>query len=141
MKGVEGEVGYIAAKLTDSAGGGTENVSCSPPGRRHPATQYTAADGCAVFMFSNAGDYTLELNARGYVNHEGFQTSAKTATLEKGKLKVMPFSYDRAASLSVDYATASGHSLPTTLPGVTLFNSGLPSGASCMSCRMAMQSW
>ena len=126
VKGVEGDVGYIAAKLTDSAGGGTENVPVLASGPSTSATQYTAADGCAVFMFANAGDYTLELNSPGYVNQEGFQNTEKTATLEKGKLKVIPFSYEEAATLSVDYATAPGHSLPTTLPGLTLFSSGLP---------------
>ncbi len=126
VKGVEGDVGYIAAKLTDSTGGGTENVAVLASGPSTSVTQYTAADGCAVFMFSSAGDYTLELNSAGYVNQEGFQNTEKTATLEKGKLKVIPFSYERAATLSVGYATAPGHSLPTTLPGLTLFSSGLP---------------
>lgn len=129
VKGVEGDVGYIAAKLTDSAGGGTENVAVLASGPSTSATQYTAADGCAVFMFSTAGDYTLELNSAGYVNQEGFQSTGKTATLEKGKLKVIPFSYDRAAGLSVDFTTAPGHALPSPLPGVTLLHSGLqPSG-------------
>ncbi len=103
VKGVEGDVGYIAAKLTDSAGGGTGNVAVLATGPSTSVTQYTAADGCAVFMFSTAGDYTLELNSAGYVNQEGFQNTEKTATLEKGKLKVIPFSYERAATFSVDY--------------------------------------
>ena len=97
VKGVEGDVGYIAAKLTDSTGGGTENVAVVATGPSGSVTQYTAADGCAVFMFSTAGDYTLELDSAGYVNQEGFQNTEKTATLEKGKLKVIPFSYERAA--------------------------------------------
>lgn len=126
VKGVEGDVGYIAAKLTDSLNEGTENVAVLASGPSTSVTQYTAADGCAVFMFSNAGDYTLELNSPGYVNQEGFQNTEKTATLEKGKLKVITFSYERAATLSVDYATAPGHALPTSLPGLTLFSTGLP---------------
>ena len=62
----------------------------------------------------------------GYINQEGFRNVTKSATLEKGKLKVIPFSYERAASLEVAYATAPGHSLPSPLPGLSLFNTGLP---------------
>ncbi len=99
VKGVEGDVGYIAAKLTDSQGGGTGNVPVVATGPSGSSTQYTAADGCAVFMLSTAGDYTLELDSAGYVNQEGFQNAEKTATLEKGKLKVIPFSYERSAGM------------------------------------------
>ncbi len=122
VKGVEGDVGYIAAKLTNSAGTGTANVPVVATGPSGPATEYTAADGCAVFMLSTAGDYTLSLDSAGYVNQEGFQSTDKTATLEKGKLKVIPFAYERAAGINVAYETGPGHSLPTPLPGLTLFN-------------------
>ena len=124
-KGVEGDVGYIAAKLTDSSGNGAGSVPVVATGPGGSVTRYTAGDGCAVFMLSTAGDYTLELNSAGYVNPEGFQNVEKPATLEKGKLKVIPFSYEQAATLNVTHATAVGHQLPTPLPGLTLFNSGL----------------
>ncbi|MGB7981525.1 MAG: type II secretion system protein [Candidatus Nanopelagicales bacterium] len=126
IKGVEGDVGYLAAKLTDAQGNGTENVAVVASGPGGSVTRYTAGDGCAVFMLSNSGTYTLTLNTAGYVNSEGFSTVAKSAALEKGKLKVMPFAYGRAATLGVSYTTAPGHQLPTPLPGLTLFNSGLP---------------
>jgi hypothetical protein len=77
-------------------------------------------------MLSSAGDYTLELDSAGYVNQEGFRNAEKTATLEKGKLKVIPFSYERSAGIDITYGTAPGHTLPTPLPGITLFSSGLP---------------
>ena len=126
VKGVEGDVGYIAAKLTELGGWARGTCRLSPPDRRGRSTQYTAADGCAVFMLSTAGDYTLELDSRGYVNQEGFRNAEKTVTLEKGKLKVFPFSYERSAGVHVTYGTAPGHVLPTPLPGLTLFSSGLP---------------
>ena len=62
VKGVEGDVGYIAAKLTDSSGGGTGNVPVVATGPSGSVTRYTAADGCAVFMLSTDGTYTLELD-------------------------------------------------------------------------------
>ena len=126
VKGVEGDVGYIAAKLTDADGAGTGNVPVVATGPSGSVTEYTAADGCAVFLLATSGSYTIKLNSAGYVNQEGFQSAEKSATLEKGKLKVIPFSYGPAAAISASYATAAGHGLPTPLPGLTLFNSGLP---------------
>ena len=42
---------------------------------------------------------------------------------------MIPFTYERSSSLTADFSTAPGHSLPTPLPGVTLLNTGLkPSG-------------
>ena len=126
VKGVEGDVGYIAAKLTDAEGSGTGNVPVVATGPSGSVTEYTAADGCAVFLLATSGSYTVKLNSAGYVNQEGFQSAEKSVTLEKGKLKVIPFSYGPAAAISASYASAPGHGLPTPLPGLTLFNSGLP---------------
>ncbi len=125
IKGVEGDVGYLAMKLTDSAGLGTENVAVVATGPSGPYTRYTAADGCAVFMLSATGTYTLTVDSAGYVNVEGFRTVSKSAALELGKLKVIPMSYDRSSSIRVSYSTMSGHQLPSPLPGLTLFNPGL----------------
>lgn len=128
QKGVEGDVGYIAAKVTNAAGqpvNGLAVQATGPGGTRPPVT---TVDGCAVFMFSTPGAYTLTLDENDYVNFEGFQQVSKSATLEVGKLGVLPFTYDRTARGSVTYHTAAGHSLPETLPGLTLFNSGLVNG-------------
>jgi prepilin-type N-terminal cleavage/methylation domain-containing protein len=125
VKGVEGDVGYVAAKLENSAGTGTGNVPVVATGPSGSSTRYTAADGCAVFMFTAEGEYTLELNSAGYVNQEGFRNTEKTVTLEKGTLNVVTFAYEESASIEVSYGTAPGHVLPTPLPGLTLFSSGL----------------
>ncbi len=128
QKGVEGDVGYIAAKVTNAAGqpvNGLAVQATGPGGDRPPVT---TVDGCAVFMFSTPGAYTLTLDENDYVNFEGFQQVSKSATLEVGKLGVLPFTYDRTARGSVTYQTAAGHALPVTLPGLTLFNSGLVNG-------------
>lgn len=127
QKGVEGDAGYLAAKVTNASGGPVNGlaVSASGPGGTKTAT---TVDGCAVFLFQTAGTYDLSLNQNGYTNFEGFQQVTKGAVLEVGKLKVLPFTYDRAASANVTYRTASGHDLPQTLPGLTFFNSGLVAG-------------
>lgn len=128
VKGVEGDVGYLAAKLVGAAGTGTDHVSVVATGPGGSQTRTTAADGCAVFMFSAAGTYTIAVNQTGFVNSEGFQAASKTAALEIGKLKVLPLSYDEAGSLRVSYETESGYTLPSPLPVLTVFNSGLVSG-------------
>ena len=128
IKGVEGDVGYLAVKLTDSSNTGTENVPVVASGPSGPFTRNTADDGCAVFMLSTAGDYKLKVDSAGYANFEGFQKVEKTVTLELGKLKVWPLSYERSSSLRVTYTTAVGHQLPSPLPGLTLFNSGIAGG-------------
>ncbi len=126
VKGVEGDVGYLAAKLTDAQGNGTDKVEVVATAPGFSDSQVTAGDGCAVFMLDKVGTYTLTLDSAGYVNSEGFRTVAKSAALELGKLKVIPFAYGPAATLGISYATAPGHQLPSPLPGLTLFNSGLP---------------
>lgn len=129
QKGVEGDVGYLAAKVTNAAGAPVDDLSVSATGLGGGSAQSVqTVDGCAVFMFSTPGEYALSLSEPGYVNFEGFQEVSKSATLEIGKLAVLPFTYDQAASLSVTYETAAGHALPETLPGLTLANSGLVGG-------------
>jgi hypothetical protein len=128
IKGVEGDVGYLAVKLTDSSGTGTENVPVVASGPSGPFTRTTADDGCAVFMLSTPGTYTLEVDSAGYANVEGFRNVEKSVTLELGKLKVWPLSYERSSSVRVAYSTAPGHQLPSPLPGLTVFNSGLAGG-------------
>ena len=128
QKGVEGDVGYLAAKVVNASGQPVNGLTVNATGPSGPAAPVTTVDGCAVFMFTTPGAYTLSLNETGYVNFEGFQEVAKSATVEMGKLGVLPFTYDRQARATVTYRTAAGHALPQTLPGLTLFNSGLVSG-------------
>lgn len=128
VKGVEGDVGFVAAKLTGATGLGTDHVTVTASGPGGTLVRTTAGDGCAVFMFATAGTYTVSLNQSGYVNSEGFQSVSKTAALEIGKLKVLPFSYEQAGTLAVTYATDTGFALPTTQPRITLFNPGIVSG-------------
>jgi type II secretory pathway pseudopilin PulG len=125
VKGVEGDVGYLAAKLTNAAGGSTGFVPVTATGPGGTQVRSTAGDGCAVFLFDDPGTYTLSVDQPGYVNAEGIQAVGKTAALELGKLKVLPFSYEQAAEVTVAYETAPGHVLPSPLPGITAFNSGL----------------
>ena len=125
VKGVEGDVGYLAAKLTGVDGGGTANVPVTATGPGGTRTRYTASDGCAVFMFSSDGTYTLSVDRFGYVNSEGIRAVSKTAALELGRIKVLPFSYERSASVRVGFTTSPGYALPDPLPGLSLFNSGL----------------
>jgi hypothetical protein len=94
-------------------------------------TVVTAPDGCAVFALNTVGNYTVVLDEPGYVSFDGQPTTSKPATVANGTIQIVPFSYDRAATLRIDYDITDGagpsSNRPAPLPSVVLFNPSLPS--------------
>ncbi len=121
-------LGFIAAKLTGADGNGVPDVPVTARLGGATSSATTAEDGCAVFALSTAGTYTVELNATNYVSFEGAQATQKTAVVSPSTIQIVPFSYDRAATLNLHQRTAEGFALPTQLPMFVLYNSGLVSG-------------
>jgi len=102
-------------------------VTLTGPGGTY--TDTTADDGCAVFALPTAGTYTASLSSSGYVDYYGATNPTKTVVVTSGTLSQLQFNYDKAASMTVSLTTQAGYALPTTLPGLTVANTGLqPSG-------------
>jgi prepilin-type N-terminal cleavage/methylation domain-containing protein len=122
-------LGFVGVKVLNAAGGRVsgQTVTMTGPGGTYSDT--TAADGCAVFSTSTPGTYTTAINQAGYVDFYGNQNSTKTVVVSAGTLQQIQVSYDRAATVTVTMSTQVGFSVPTSLPMLTLANTGLqPTG-------------
>jgi prepilin-type N-terminal cleavage/methylation domain-containing protein len=120
---------FVGVKVLDNAGLPQvgQLVQLSGPGGT--TTDTTEADGCAVFSVSSFGTYAASMNTVGQVDFYGTQNPSKNVTVASGTLSQLTFNYDQAATLGVTLATQAGYALPTTLPGITMANTGLqPSG-------------
>lgn len=122
--------GFIAAKVQGADGNGVSSLPVGITGPGGAQTRVTAGDGCAVFALSTAGNYTVTVNVSGYVSFDGQPSMSKPAVVAAGSIQVVPFSYDEAATLVLDYVIDDGagpeYVMPVPKPSVTLFNSGLP---------------
>lgn len=122
--------GFIAAKVQGADGNGVSSLPVNITGPGGAQTRVTAGDGCAVFALSAVGNYTVTLNVSGYVSFDGQPSTSKSATVAAGTIQVVPFSYDEAATLVLDYVITDGvgpeFRMPVPKPSVTLFNAGLP---------------
>ncbi len=125
--------GFIAAKVQGADGNGVSGVTVKVSPGTHPAV-VTAADGCAVFALSSTGNYSVtlaEASNPGHVSFEGQKTVSKPATVGNGTIQIVPFSYDAAATLELDFQISDGagtdYQKPAPLPSVVLFNPSLPS--------------
>jgi prepilin-type N-terminal cleavage/methylation domain-containing protein len=121
--------GFVSVKVLDATGTPSSGqvVTLTGPGGTFSDT--TGGDGCAVFASATTGTYTANLNQTGFVDNYGNTSASKTVALGAGTLSQLTFNYDRSATLTVTMSTTSGFALPTTLPQVTLGNTGLqPAG-------------
>ncbi|MEI2619265.1 MAG: prepilin-type N-terminal cleavage/methylation domain-containing protein [Candidatus Nanopelagicales bacterium] len=122
--------GFIAAKVQGADGKGVASLPVDISGPGGSQAVVTAADGCAVFALSVVGNYTVTLSQPGYVSFDGQPSTSKEAAVGQGSIQVVPFSYDRAATLEIAYVVADGvapeYKLPNPVPSIVLFNSGLP---------------
>ncbi len=122
--------GFIAAKVQGADGQGVASVPVDVSGPGGSQTRVTAADGCAVFALSVLGAYTVTLDEPGYVSFDGQPTTWKPATVTNGSIQLVPFSYDRAATLEIEDVITddpgSQFQLPTGSHSVIIFNPGLP---------------
>jgi hypothetical protein len=118
---------YIAVKVLDRDGMPNESRLVTASGPGGTSTDTTGPDGCATFVLSTPGTYTVSVGETGYVAYNGSLT--QSVTVAAGSLGVKSFSYDLGETLRVALTPPSGFSLPTTLPAVTIGNSGIqPSG-------------
>ena len=93
-------------------------------------TDTTSTDGCAVFPLTAAqlGTYTASIASGGVsVDMTGLSTpSVSVPVPTAGTLVQKQFSYDKAATLAVTFATDAGYALPTSKPQISLYNVGIP---------------
>ena len=98
--------GFIAAKVLGADGTGVSGLPVDITGPGGAQTRVTAGDGCAVFALSTVGNYTVTLDEPGYVSFDGQPTTSKPATVAAGSIQVVPFSYDAAATLNLEYVVS-----------------------------------
>ncbi len=122
--------GFVAAKVQGAAGTGVDSVPVDITGPGGSQTRVTGADGCAVFAMDTTGNYTVTLDEPGYVSFDGQQSVSKPATVSQGTIQVVPFSYDRAATIQFNYEVTDdpgpSFTAPTPVQPIVLFNPGLP---------------
>lgn len=122
--------GFIAAKVQGADGSGVASLSVDVSGPGGSQTRVTADDGCAVFAMTETGNYTVTLDEPGYVSFDGQPTVSESAVVSNGSIQVVPFTYDAAATLELDFRISDGVGTdflePTPLPSVVLFNPSLP---------------
>jgi type II secretory pathway pseudopilin PulG len=125
--------GYLAVKVVGASGGKTTNVPVTVSGPAGTFTSNTDSSGCAVLQLSQAGTYTASISPPGptpYVSDQGSANpSLANISVTIGGLTNKTMYYDEAAELDATLTTASGYSLPATLPQLTLANTGIqPTG-------------
>ncbi len=122
--------GFIAAKVQGADGNGVAALPVDLSGPGGSQTRVTAADGCAVFALTTTGSYTVTLDQPGFISFDGQPTTSKPAVVSAGSIQLVPFSYDRASTLQLEYVVSDGvgpqFGLPDPPPSVVLFNPSLP---------------
>jgi prepilin-type N-terminal cleavage/methylation domain-containing protein len=120
---------YLAVKVIDRDGQPNDDRVVTANGPSGTSSDTTGSDGCATFVLSSPGTYTIAVTegSSGYVSFNGATT--QTATVTAGSLTVRSFTYDLGVSFTTTLKPPTGFALPATLPAVTFGNSGiLPSG-------------
>jgi hypothetical protein len=117
---------FVGVKILNANNAPVSGQTVNLAGPGGPYTDTTAADGCAVFALTTAGSYTASMNTSGvYVDPVGVTNPSQTFTVATGSLVQKSFSYDKAAALAVTYTTDSGYALPTSAPGLSLYNTSI----------------
>jgi prepilin-type N-terminal cleavage/methylation domain-containing protein len=117
---------FIAVKVTGANGSGVDNMPVVFTKSASTQTIYTESDGCAVFATTDYGNWTATLSKLGYVTTDLFPSRSLTTNVTAGSLSQVPMSYDRAVTINAMQASISGYLPPTSLPPLTLYNTGLP---------------
>jgi Tfp pilus assembly protein PilV len=102
------------------------------------ATGTTNALGCAVFSFIPAGNYNVSIFKSGYVDYAGTTTALTgSKTVTGGNLTTLPFVYDSAGSIPVNFETDIGTSSTVVTRsrgyGASAVNPGVTGGRSSPS--------
>lgn len=121
--------GYLAIKVTNRRGNANVNRIVRASGPGGVFTELTGGDGCATFVLTTPGSYTISMmeGSSGYVSFNG--STSQTANVTAGALVTRSFTYDLGVSYRVTLEPPGGYNLPQTLPAVSFGNSGiLPAG-------------
>lgn len=133
--------GYVAIGVKNANG---EAPAVSVPvqlsGPAGTLSQNTDSTGCAVFTVSTAGSYTASMSSSNWVDFYGNPApSLANIPVTIGQLTTRQMTYDQAAEIDATFTTAAGYALPTTLPLITIANSGIqPTGTKVMSSTGAV---
>lgn len=136
--------GTLLVEVLDAKGAGQPGItvtaqaldgSNNPVGAALPAVA-TDAQGCAYILKVPVGasgtNYRVTINKAGYVNTKLQSTPSTVVGVQKGAAGSAAFEYDRAAEVTVRYATNSGSrpvfvplstSMPTTFASTTAYAS------------------
>lgn len=111
--------GHIGLKVLDHLGRPVDGVPVTARSTSTGVTRSgtTAADGCVLLAFLDAGTYSVTLNRSGHVNPAGDPAATTTAQVQQGQLWRGTVEYDEAASLTVTFETLVGHDVP---PGIAV---------------------
>lgn len=106
----------VSITVTPLAGGGGSTLTT--------AVQSTDAQGCSYAVNVAPGDYTVTATTTGGIDTNQAQPSSQTPiTVSAGASSPVPFVYDRASQLTLQYAKTYNATLPTNM--VTVLSSSV----------------
>lgn len=106
----------VAVKVTPVAGGTGTTLTVQPDA--------TNAQGCAVALNVQQGTYTVTASEPGGIDTNQNQPALQTpVTVVAGASAYVPFVYDQASALTLQYASTYGATLPQSMP-TTLSSTG-----------------
>jgi hypothetical protein len=114
--------GHIAVKLRDRDAQPLPGYLVTTSGPSGVTTQLTDEAGCAFFPFLDPGNYTVSLNAAGYVDGQGNLNPSQVVTVILGAIVSTAFDYDQGATMQLTMSGSGGGTLPATGLDVTLAN-------------------
>lgn len=115
--------GSIAAKVSDSTGAASQNISVQVVGPV-TQTQQTTTEGCAFFAFLPVGTYTVTVIEGTGVGDQEVLAPSQTASVSVGQTASLPFSYDTAGTITVSGWSPATPPPATNIP-ISVVNSGL----------------
>ncbi len=106
----------VAITITPVAGGAGDPLTVQPDA--------TNAQGCAIAVDVQQGDYTVTATETGGIDTDQKQPAKKTpVTVIAGASAYVPFVYDQASTMTLQYASTYSATLPQSMP-TTLSSTG-----------------
>jgi prepilin-type N-terminal cleavage/methylation domain-containing protein len=106
----------VTITVTPVAGGGGAALSAQPA--------VTNAQGCSVAYDVDPGTYTVTASESGGIDSNQLNPSSQSpVTVVASAAAYVPFVYDQAATLNLQYAQSYGATLPASMP-TTLYSTG-----------------
>jgi type II secretory pathway pseudopilin PulG len=118
--------GTLAVKVVDRNAAPVAGLPVTLTGTR-ALTDATNSLGCAVFGYIPAGagtNYTVQLNAVGWVDQDDIQLSTKSPNVTPGNVTLVQMTYDQAGSIQVDLKDSAG-AAPTPAPALLSINNSV----------------